>query len=360
MNVLYVVSDDPKEWNSAEWRCVIPSKAIADLEGHDAKLIGIGDWINSAQVSREANEWADVIVVQRLLIGVALSMAFHWKMVHNKTVILDVDDAYHLIESGTPAYTFWKEGKGFSTSGKEVNYGVLPYKSLFTAGKIINAVSAPSEGLLEHWQPYTDHWVYLPNYMDMPLYTGIEKTVNRRPIVGWGGSAQHYHGLEDTKIVKALSRLVKMRPEVIVMVVWSARFFNMLAKEIGSMDNIVFQPKVVFAEWPKTLQRFDVGLAPLHGPYDACRSEIKVLEYMAMKIPWVASAGFIYDRYSSFGHLVKDTAKEWLDAIIDQLDHPDPVKIDDGFELSKVWDINYEGNAQGIIDIYQKVREGAI
>jgi glycosyltransferase involved in cell wall biosynthesis len=353
MNILYVVVDGPEEWNSAEWRCAIPARAISKLPEHEARLIEIDDWTNS-NIGREASDWADVIVVQRLLFGRALSFAFEQKLSAGKIVILDVDDAYHLVESGTPAYNFWREGNGKLKTGEEVKYNTLPWKSLFAAGKIASAVSTPSEKLLEYWRPYVDTSVYIPNYLDLGLYNP-EPNNNRRPIVGWGGSAQHLRGLEDTQTIKAISRLVKTRKDVMVMVVWNFNFFTELAKEIGSTNNLIFQSKVPFDQWPKIMNRFDVGLAPLSGPYDACKSEIKVLEYMAMFVPWVASSGYVYDGLSHFGITVKNTAREWLDAIIYQLDSPDKSKMSFGYEYAKTRGI--EANINKIIDIYKEIKE---
>jgi hypothetical protein len=94
----------------------------------------------------------------------------------------------------------------------------------------------------------------------------------------------------------------------------------------------ILHPRVPYTEWPQVLAKFDLGLAPLHGPYDERRSWIKVLEYMVMKIPWAASEGPAYGELRPYGWLVKNTVSGWERVLLDMVDHLDDYRAEAGRE----------------------------
>ena len=60
MNVLYIISDTEKEYNSANWRCDMPIEAINKTKEHHAQKLFIKDWVESSD--QTLSHWADVIV----------------------------------------------------------------------------------------------------------------------------------------------------------------------------------------------------------------------------------------------------------------------------------------------------------
>ena len=58
----------------------------------------------------------------------------------------------------------------------------------------------------------------------------------------------------------------------------------------------------------------------MHGPYDDRRSWIKVLEYCALGIPWVASQGPAYADLAQYGRLVRNQPIDWEKAILATID----------------------------------------
>ncbi len=56
LNILYVAGDKPHEWNSSEWRCAIPCRALAAAR-HRAAMMGWDDFNKRRTNSeREATE----------------------------------------------------------------------------------------------------------------------------------------------------------------------------------------------------------------------------------------------------------------------------------------------------------------
>ena len=66
-------------------------------------------------------------------------------------------------------------------------------------------------------------------------------------------------------------------------------------------DRLIFQPYVQWFDWPRVLARFDIGIAPLAGRYDASRSQIKSMEFGVMAIPFVATGSEPYKDWMDVG-----------------------------------------------------------
>ena len=119
---------------------------------------------------------------------------------------------------------------------------------------------------------------------------------------------------------------------------------------------ILRQPWVPYQHWGRTLAQYDIGLAPLFGAYDERRSWIKVLEYMVMKIPWVASDGPPYQELRPFGWLVPNTPQAWERVLLDIVDHFDEYKREAAgepylYSLSK----NVDENVDHILAVYSEI-----
>ena len=80
--------------------------------------------------------------------------------------------------------------------------------------------------------------------------------------------------------------------------------------DIHPSQKTVFS-QTAYEEWVQILPKLDIGLAPLDGSYDLRRGWINVLEYMALKIPWLASDQMPYRTLSQYGHLVQNSSSMW-------------------------------------------------
>jgi glycosyltransferase involved in cell wall biosynthesis len=325
MNIVYVVSDSIEEWNSAEWRCAIPARAIQATGQHQATLIRIDHFAYHAPEAVTACSEADIIVIQRNAFGPVLQAMQYWKA-RDKTIILDFDDAYHLMPPQAKNYTFWIEGrlvqKGPDGKLRSTVIQPPPLTQFQWGLQLAHAATTPSRLLAADWHAHaTVH--YLPNYLDLPRYLNIKPLPHERIIIGWGGSLSHLQSFTESGVIKALRRVCIRRPQVQVLICGDERVFR--AINVPDSQKL-FQPWTAPENWPQYLATFDIGIAPLHGAYDQRRSWIKGLEYMIMKIPWVASQGAPYEDLKDFGILVRNDPFAWEEALIEIIDHLDLYK----------------------------------
>ncbi len=317
MKIVYIYADNPQEWNCSEWRCAVPTRAFRRDRRHMAQMFSIQDFTSHTAEVRTACEAADIILVQRNLRGPVLPAILHWKA-RGKVVVADFDDAYNLMPATNVSYGYWMLGEVVGTNGQKEKLNPPPLTQFRWGLRLVHAATVPSKRLADDWQAYTPVY-YVPNYIDLEKYENIAPQPHSGLIIGWGGSMSHLQSFTGSGVAAALKRVCRARPQVKVAIHTSDyRVFEQLALP---PEQKMLMPWVPYGEWPRQLAQFDIGLAPLHGAYDDRRSWIKVLEYMVMKIPWVASDSPAYADFRSYGWLVKNTPGAWERLLLDMVDH---------------------------------------
>src|SRR4030067_3320976 len=307
MKIVFIFADSPGEWGCSEWRCAIPARAINRTRRHHAKLVNIADFGSHAPAAIGACQPADVIVVQRNLVGAVLSAIQHWKG-QGKVVLADFDEAYNLIPPTHPAHTYWIQGfvNGSDDRVTTAKIDPPPLTQFKWGLKMVDAATVPSKRLASDWQAYTN-MLYLPNYIELSSYQDTLPEPHQDIVIGWGGSLSNLQSFTDSQVIQALQRVCHARPQVKVMISGSNRQF--FAGLPLPPEHKILHPCVPSSERPNLLSNFEIGIAPLHGPYDERRSWIGLLEYMVMKIPWVASDGPAYNDLRSYGCLVYNISR---------------------------------------------------
>jgi glycosyltransferase involved in cell wall biosynthesis len=108
----------------------------------------------------------------------------------------------------------------------------------------------------------------------------------RRPrsdgvVVGWVAGAEHYADVEGIGIVDALERLLASHEHVRV---------ECIGVDLRLPEHYRHDANVHFDDLPARIGGFDVGIAPLADiPFNWARSDIKLKEYAASGVPWLAS-----------------------------------------------------------------------
>jgi len=319
MNIVYVYADSEREWNCSEWRCAVPARALQHSGQHSARLLSLQDFVANKGETREACDSADVIVVQRNLFGPVLPAMLHWQA-RGKIVVVDFDDAYDLMPPTNPSYRFWHEGVVTRPDGGEERLSPQPLKQFRWGLRLAHAATAPSRRLAADWGGIAPV-DYLPNYIELANYQSVPRMPHAGIHIGWGGSLSHLQSFTGSGVMAGLKRVCRARPQVKIILCGSdRRIFEQLPLP---PEQKVLVPWGRYADWPQRLAMFDIGLAPLHGAYDERRSWIKVLEYLVMQIPWVASEGPAYEEFGRYGALVKNLPSAWEKALLDRIDHLD-------------------------------------
>lgn len=358
MNIIYVYADNVEEWNCSEWRCAIPTRAIQRTKEHTAIMIPITDFTQNTQLAQSTCSMSDIIIVQRNLFGQTLSIIQHWQAL-GKAVIVDFDDAYDHMHPSVKNYKFWIEGIAEikKPDGSIVIQSMKPAPlTQFKWGlQLVNAATVPCQQLIEDWQSYTSMYI-VPNYLELPKYLNVPAVPEYEEVViGWGGSLSHLQSFTDSGVLEALQNVCRLRQKVRVMICGDQRVFDRIDLP---QEQKIFADYVQINEWPHQMAWFDIGIAPLQGEYDKRRSWIKVLEYMIMKVPWIATDYPPYQDIRPYGKLINNTPQEWETALLEVIDHIEDYKqIAKGapYEYAVKQGIDY--NVSKIVSIYAKIIE---
>jgi len=184
----------------------------------------------------------------------------------------------------------------------------------FTWGlQMVKGIQVPSVHLAQDWSKYNNTY-YIHNFLDMDKYKNVEP-LHPHPKeeiwIGWCGSMSHFASFNDSGVIQGLRRVSRRHPEVKVLISGDKRVFDLL-----EVKNKMFQPFVPKEQWCPLLKSLDIGLAPLAGEYDKRRSWIKAMEYMALKVPWIATNYPTYDEVHDYGGLMTENGyHSWEDSL---------------------------------------------
>lgn len=298
LRLAFFVSDGYSEYNSSNYRVSIPVSAMERSPTHDVDclVLSVHDWISQTPQGRYACSVSDVIIIQRVMVDVTFQNIDYWRK-RGKAIVVDFDDAYNLIREDNAAYKFWGEGKVDITLKDGVKYEERMERHPMEHFKLglpkITGIVTPSRLLSSDWDRYTRGF-FLPNYLDYrQRYTQVQKRQNPQPVIAWGGSLSHVPSFTDSGVIAAL-RSVTQNRDTKFMLVGDRR----IEEHLGiAPDKYIFHPYVKADAWPYILARYDIGLAPLFDKYDCRRSALKVQEYIAMGIPFVATKSVVYEDY---------------------------------------------------------------
>lgn len=264
---------------------------------------------------------ADVVIVQRNLLGKEVWDACdYWRGV-GKLVVADLDDDYPHLPPQNPAYNFWILDK----AELKKRTGYTPIEALTEGFRHVDALVSPNELILQDWS-HVVRGYWLPNYAQWKWYKSIKQKPLPGPdepiVIGWGGSVSHYDGWFFSGLREAIPVITERYPRVKWKICGGDKRVKELVNELSN-GRMIDQEGVPPEEWPKQVASFDIGLAPLCGPgspqsesYDQHRSWLKAVEYALTGVPWIASAGIVYEKLDQQGgFLVENTPDGWTDGI---------------------------------------------
>ncbi len=375
VNILYFVADGINEYNSSRWRVSTPYNAIngRDWE-HRARIASAQAWLKQTEEAVDLCRWADLISIQRVAIDTSFTSIKYWRS-QGKAVVIDYDDDYFRINDSNAAYKFWGDGNVDITIADGTKFEspmkTHPVKQFIEGLKACTAATMPSSLLAKDARKYGATAFFIPNFLEKRLYP----EPNKRPydkdriVIGWGGSLSHLESFEYSGIIPALKEILEKKDNIYLLIVGDERVTKKLKDLELRNDRLLHHPYVSYDRWYKTLQLYDIGIAPLAMEYDMRRSWIKVAEYMSMGIPFVATNGAPY-YYSQIGTPVsglfvsqgdKDKSDQpsetgWeqaLTATINNLEllKKEAVKNKDNY--FEIFDI--ENNVESMISIYQEI-----
>ena len=123
-------------------------------------------------------------------------------------------------------------------------------------------------------------------------------------VVGWIAGMEHTEDAVELHLRDIFTRLQAAHPDLTV---------ETVGVDLGLKDRYVRHAAVHFKTLPEHMARYDIGIAPLVDiPFNGARSNIKVKEYAASAVPWLASPRAPYRALGERegGLLVEDGAWE--------------------------------------------------
>jgi hypothetical protein len=370
MNILYLISDGYSEFNSSNVRARIPANAINKTDEHYAKIAHSHEWLRQTPRIIQLCNWADVISIQRVAIFESIQHIETWRN-RGKFIVVDFDDAYQMIRDDNASYEFWGQGIITKTlsDGKQYKKKTASPVEQFKAGvSKVSAIATPSEQLCLDWSPYlgpSSTYLHIPNYIEADRYK--EPFDKNRIIIGWGGSLSHLPSWTDSGVIEALYRVMKNNDNVYLMIVGDNRVIDKLP---FAKDRVMFHPYVSWRDWPDILRLFDIGIAPLAGEYDCRRSDLKVSEYIASALPYIATESVVYEKYSDVSGLYVNQGNKtkcdvsnvegWHYSIEYAIEHIGKLKemmLQHKHDYRAIYDIDH--NVYNILDKYHQLQEVA-
>jgi glycosyltransferase involved in cell wall biosynthesis len=308
------------------WRCINIAKAIERTGLHHATLIDISSFIANDEKCMKVCDEADLIVIHRYCVGPILQIALFWKA-RKKKIVLDIDEAIGLMPEDMEQYHFWGKGEvpaHFFPSDILANKIVpTPSQQITWAMMQIDAMTVSSERLAGDYEGFGKVWV-IEDYIDFNQYLVTKAQHRDELLIGFGGGPISYLSIERIGLVEALEEVCRQRKQVRL-------FMGNMPTELMQRINVPNNQKVIYSwippeDWAFYLANLDIGLAPAVGDYDIRASNNRVLEYLALKIPWIASDHLPYRDLNELGTLVDDTKEAWLRGLLATIDSIDGYK----------------------------------
>jgi glycosyltransferase involved in cell wall biosynthesis len=253
--------------------------------GHEVQLELDGEQVQPGELQR-----ADVVFVYRLN-SRALHRTLSQLRERGTAIVWDDDDF-----TGTPTT---------APGGTRAQSWRAGVKRML---ELADVVTTPSAGLAEHFRELGPARVrivenYLPETYAPPLPRS-----HGHLTIGWVAAAEHLYDLEHFDVPGLLRRLLDAHA--------NARIVSIGVDLRLPRDRYDHLYRVQYHELAQRVAAFDVGLAPLADiPFNRSRSNVKLKEYAAAGVPWLASPIGPYAGMGEKqgGRLVPDDG--WYDAL---------------------------------------------
>jgi glycosyltransferase involved in cell wall biosynthesis len=280
---------------NSRYRCVIPLRALGE-RGHEivwpqpGAPLGLLRQCDLVHMHRQYGSAADSLVAALRRAGVAISY--------------DNDDDLSAIHRDSPSY---KRLGGLQ--------GHRDFAATARVARRATVVTTPSQVLADRYRDAGAQNVeVIENYLPREFATQRPRR-HAGLVIGWVAGLEHTVDDSRLGIGAVLLRLLKNYPKLRVAVVGHDlqlghdRYFHLERTDFGALLH--------------TAAGFDIGIAPLASSrFNSARSNVKVKEYAALGIPWLASPVAPYADLGpeQGGLLVEDHA--WENALRGLIEHP--------------------------------------
>ncbi len=315
MNVVYVHSSLHEDRYRIHIRCQNPAAALQDSGRHKAALLPLEEFIHNTTQAQQLCQPADVIILHRYLYEASLASIARWHA-RGKRILVDVDAAFEFIEPDRAGYSFWKQGiLPDSLQNGRQPISPPPLDQLKWLLKMVDAVIVPTPSLAHDLFAYGRVSI-LPDFLNIHEYLVVRPARDEnRILVGLNTFGMTPASLRASGALEGLQQAATRCDHLHVLLAGEAEVTEDPFPRLPEWRKKIIAP-VPHTALSCALSGLDIGLAPAAGDFERRQSPLRLLEYMAMKIPWIASNDHCYQPMVSYGILVDNNPDAWADAIL--------------------------------------------
>jgi hypothetical protein len=157
------------------------------------------------------------------------------------------------------------------------------FRKVLAAAQLADLATAPSEPLAARYRSSgAGNVAVIENYVDGEMAGFCTRSKHDGVVLGWVAAREHQLDLARVPIVPALKRLLEVHPQL--------RLVTIGVRLPLHDEHYEHIPFVAFPELLRTLNRIDVGIAPLvDNAFNRSRSNVKLKEYASAGAAWLAS-----------------------------------------------------------------------
>jgi glycosyltransferase involved in cell wall biosynthesis len=247
------------------YRSIGPMLTLGE-RGHDVRELDPADRSNWHELLR----WCELLHVHRVCDGGVVELARAAKAA-GAAVVWDDDDDVTRVPRGTSGY---RQAGGLK--------GVRRLKARRLLFEHVDLVTTPSAALADVFREGGAREVrVIENHVVDRMVR--ERAPRDRLRVGWVAGSEHRLDLEHVPVQDALRALLEARPDVHVTTIG--------VRLDLPPDRYAHVAPVPFPQLLRHVSSFEIGIAPLSPVLEInrARSNVKVKEYAAVGVPWLAS-----------------------------------------------------------------------
>jgi glycosyltransferase involved in cell wall biosynthesis len=291
---VHVIALAVEPTSGAAYRAELPMRALGD-HGHLTEF-RVWDQRDEPPPFDHLRQ-ADVVHMWRLFRAPARRLATALREA-GVAVVFDNDDDMTRVPKGSPAYREMKAAREVVAS------------ELSAMLKLADLVTTTCGELAGRLRRLGGNTRVVENYVETGFVRERRTSDDGRVTIGWVAGMEHRGDLRDLRLRRTLEALLEQHPHVSLVGV---------GLDLGvQSERYTHHADVPFPELPSAIAQFDLALAPIADvSFNRVRSNIKVKEYAAGGVPWLASPIGPYRGLGEDqgGRLVPDYG--WADALTD-------------------------------------------
>jgi O-antigen biosynthesis protein len=284
--------------------------------GHDVTIVRTtekGFNINHWDLSRYSH-----IIAQRQVMPGILD---HLLRVRDETgcvLLYEVDDNLHRVHPESHAYKVFKPG------GEVLRHVDRWLRS-------VDGIIVTTPDLAGQYADYNNRIYVVNNFLDLHIRdwsTPVprDERLQGKTVIGWAGGSTHQE--DDEPLRGVLSQILADYPDVIFALCSHPQLMKQfMVRQQVPPDRVVMLDPVDFQDYPKIPTQFDIGIAPLRDtPFNRNKSALKLMEYGACEVPYVASDIAPYRRFhketNGVGGFLAEGKADWDVALRTLIEQP--------------------------------------